>query len=263
VFPADVARENESRQATGCAALADEVLWIAGGAACYSAATDWLNTVFGAGLSGAVTGEEIARLADFYEQRGVSPRIEVCPYAHPSFVAGLGRVGFRLDGFEQVFGRDLPAGEDLRHPHGWPDGVDVVRVDPDDDAQVDVFCEVSTSGFRGPEAVLAEDVRALQRRIVRHPRNDSFLALAAGAPIGGGSLEVLGSVASLFGTSVLPQWRRGGVQAALVIARLERARERGASIACIESQPPGGATERNALRLGFQVLYTKAMLRRP
>jgi len=260
-FAAEVARLQEARQARGCADLADEVLWIGGGAACYGASAEWICTAFGVGLSGAVTNDEMDHLVDFYDQRGVPAKVELCPYAHPSFVAGLARHGFRLDSFEQVFARALPDGEDLRgaHPYGWPHDVEIVVVDRDDDATIDVLCAVVSQGFVDPARGLDEDTLAMWRRVARHPRTTSLLARVDGVAVGGATLEVWGEIGALYGTSVLPAWRRKGIQLALVLARLEHARAQGARLACIESKP-GIATERNAARSGFAVAYTKALM---
>jgi len=263
-FAAEVARMQEGRQARGCADLADEVLWIGDGAACYGASAEWICTAFGVGLSGAVTNDEMDHLVDFYEQRAVTARVELCPYAHPSFVSGLRRHGFVLDGFEQVFARALPDGEDLRaaHPFGWPPDVAIEAIDRDDDAQVDQLCEVVAQGFATGGKAVDTDTLAMWRRVARHPRTTSLLATVGGEPVGGATLEVDGEIAALYGTSVLPACRRKGIQLALVLARLEHARAQGARIACIESKP-GIATERNAARAGFAVAYTKAMMSRP
>ena len=69
-------------------------------------------------------------------------------------------------------------------------------------------------------------------------------------------------LAALFGTSVLPAFRRRGIQTALIAARLERARQRDCTFATIHSRP-GIPTERNAKRMGFALVYTKAIMTMP
>ena len=88
----------------------------------------------------------------------------------------------------------------------------------------------------------------------------SRLAEADGEIIGAGKADVTEVVGGLFGLSVLPAWRRRGVQQALIVARLEALRERGCRWATISSEP-GVATERNARRMGFELAYTKVDLR--
>ena len=64
---------------------------------------------------------------------------------------------------------------------------------------------------------------------------------------------------SLFGTSVLPAFRRRGIQQALIAARLGRALSLEAELASITSHP-GIPTERNAARLGFQLAFARSVL---
>ena len=52
------------------------------------------------------------------------------------------------------------------------------------------------------------------------------------------------------------------MQQALIVARLECTRARGCTLATIVSHP-GIPTERNSVRLGFRMAYTRAVLVRP
>ena len=91
----------------------------------------------------------------------------------------------------------------------------------------------------------------------------SFNAVADGfVAVGGGAMEVYEEIACLFGASVAIAYRGRGIQLALMIRRLERAVEKGCSLGIIHSAP-GISTERNALRLGFFLVYTKVVLAMP
>jgi GNAT superfamily N-acetyltransferase len=61
---------------------------------------------------------------------------------------------------------------------------------------------------------------------------------------------------------VLPEFRRRGIQQALIAARLNYAAARGARLATIGSKP-GAGTERNVRRMGFATAYTKPVMVRP
>jgi GNAT superfamily N-acetyltransferase len=80
--------------------------------------------------------------------------------------------------------------------------------------------------------------------------------------VGAGSVEFAGELCALFGLSVLPEFRRRGIQQALIAARLNEARRRGAHLATISGRP-GAATERNVMRMGFALAYTKVILVKP
>ncbi|AUX44774.1 acetyltransferase [Sorangium cellulosum] len=260
---AEIARVEERRLARATAAVVACAEPVAGGCMTFDGEGSWANFAVGLGLDGPVSGAEIDRVVGFYTTRGAEPRIVVCPFAHPSLVRGLAERGFALLEFVNVLAREIEPDEDLRAlvPNGWPKGLEVVRVDPGDEAQVRLFIDVSTSGFRPEGAPIAPALLEVSRRVVAYPRCDSFLALVDGEPAGAGSVEVHPDGAALFGVSVLPRFRERGIQQALIVRRLERARELGCLLACI-SASPGIPTERNAMRLGFFMAYSKGILAR-
>jgi len=262
--PHAIALQEEARQGRITAELAAVAKPVGGGWMCFEREGSWCNQAAGMGLDGPVSEEDLDRLVDFYVSRGVEPRLELCPFAHASLVRGLAARGFVLREFENVLVRELSAGEDLRAalPHGWPAGLELELVDASDTERVDIFVEVATSGFGVDGGPVHETLVEVCRRLISRPGIYSFLALVDGEPAGGGQLGVDEGVAALFGTSVLPAFRRRGVQAALIARRLEQARDEGCNMATIGSRP-GIATERNSARLGFYVAYTKVIMAMP
>lgn len=262
--PIEIARLEEHRQAVGTAEVAGEAVKIAGGWMCYEAPGSWSNQAAGLGLEGPVTDEELDTLVAFYESRGAEPKVEVCPFVDETLVHGLAKRGFVLREFENVLARELPPGEDLDAilPRGMPEGLTFVRVDGTDEAQTLLFADVSSSGFREKGAPVDASDLALATRIAVHPRCESYLVRIHGEAAAGGAMEAGEHVGSLFSTSVLPAFRRRGVQAALIAHRLKRARARGCRLVCIHSHP-GIPTERNAARLGFAIAYTKVLMVKP
>ncbi|MGK3992604.1 GNAT family N-acetyltransferase [Sorangium sp. So ce1024] len=256
---AEIARIEERRLALGTAAVVACAEPIAGGWMAFDGEGSWGNFAAGLGLDGPVSSEELDRLVAFYTTRGAEPQIQVCPFAHESLLRGLAERGFVLREFENVLAREIAPDEDLRAlTRGGPDGLAIVRVDPADDAQVRVFIEVSTSGFRPEGEPITPALFDVTRRVVAHRGCDSYLALVHGEPAGGGCVEISGEGAALFGASVLPRFRERGIQQALIVRRLERVRERGCPLVCI-SASPGIPTERNAMRLGFFMAYSKGV----
>lgn len=261
--PIDIARLEEARQAKSTAEIVEDAEPITGGWMAYDRPGSWANQACGLGLNGPVTDNELDSLVHFYASRGVEPRIEVCPFADHTLIDGLARRGFQLVEFENVLARDLshePFPPQV--PHGWPEPLKIELVDAGDPERAQNFIEVSTSGFRPLDKPLDPDVFETTRRMIAHPRTEAYLATRDGVSVGGGAMEAVGPIACLFSTSVLPNWRRRGVQAALIVRRLERARERGCDLGIIHSSP-GETTERNAFRLGFRVAYTKVIMVMP
>lgn len=257
----EIAQREERRQARGTAEIAELAEPLAGGWMGYGGVGSWINRGVGMGLDGPVSEAELDRLVAFYVSRGAEPRIDVCPFAHETLVRGLAERGFTLRNLVNVLAREIEPGEDLRAclAHGWPEGLRVARVDPADEAQVELFADISTSGFRPEGAPMDELELQSARRMVRHPRCQAFLARVDGEPAGAAAMEVGERSAGLFSTSVLPAFRRRGIQQALIVHRLGAARGRGCLLACVQTRP-GIATERNAVRVGFFMAYSKVIL---
>lgn len=265
--PLRLGRLEELRQAQGVAEVADTAEPILGGMMSYTGPGSWTNQACALALESPATDAEIDRLVSFYTDRGHEPRVELAPFAHPTLIAGLAARGFSLLEFETVMARALSPAEP---PAAFaPPGVTIRPVEPDDPAEVQTWVRISNSGFVRSGDPNETMLNESSRRVAVHPRVVCFLAESAGQAIGAGAVELARptgeeTIACLIATSVLPEHRRRGVQQALMAARLIAARERGASFALIHARP-GIATERNARRLGFQTLYTKAVmvLRRP
>lgn len=262
-----LARLEETRQAIGVSELARESEAIAGGRMSYDSPGSWANEACGLGLDGAVSDAELDRLVAWYGQRGSPARVEVAAHADPSLIAGLAARGFALRAFENVFALDLPAAEELdaRARAALPPEVRIDPLDPGDAAAVDALIDVQTSGFPprlrpdGSLGPIEDDAAALVHRAVMHPRTRSFLAIHAGRAIACGGQEIAPPISCLFGATTLPEFRRRGVQLALIAARLALARRSGCAIGVIHTRP-GIATERNIRRLGGELAYTKVVL---
>ncbi len=222
------------------------------------------NQAVNFGLHGPVPDETIDRFIEFFESRGAEPRIEVATLADEAFIRSLAKRGFVTTEFEHVWMRniqDLSGIEDaLDHP--LPANLELQRVSPDDDDEIRLFAEISTSGFRSPDQPCEGIWLEGPRQTVRHPGGDAYIAHLDGTPVGAGAMESRTPVACLFGASVLPAYRNRGTQTALIIRRLEQGRDRGCDVAGIHARP-GIPTERNARRLGFFLAYAKVVMVRP
>ncbi len=227
-----------------------------------------------------VSREELARVIGWYESAGIEPRFEVSPLADVRVFRDLADLGCCVRDFTNVMFRELSPHHPACPVFEPPAELRIRPIDPGDDAQVRAYSTVAISGFK-PQGVLpTEDEYALSARVVRGPRT---LALGAYMPdgrssgteriVGAGALLLtgpddgtafarLGGCVSLMGLSVHPGFRGRGIQQAMMAARMNAAVERGCRVATIGSRP-GAATERNAIRMGFQLAYTKLILTRP
>jgi GNAT superfamily N-acetyltransferase len=258
IFPHQLAKLEEARLALALSEIADAHIEVGGGVACYGGSPEsWMNLVAGVGLEAPVTDEELDRIVAFYDERGIDPRVEVCPFADSSLPRGLSRRGFGLSAFETVLCRDLAgAAPPILDPTVRFDTVDVGG-----QSDVDAFVAVHVACF-APEPGPKQDAMAEgARRMLRHPRTTAWVIRVDGEVAGGGALEVLDSLATLIATGVLEPFRSRGLQGALIAHRCALAREAGCTVATIGSDPTS-PTGRNALRAGFVTAYTKAIMAR-
>lgn len=304
---AEVAHREEARQAVAMRETADEWREVAGGIACRGEPGSWVNNAANLGMNGRVDRAEIESLVEWYVSRGIEPRIELCPYAHPSLLAACASLGFVVSGkggdaetdpgeatgspggFETVLFRELvlPADDEPVEPIKPPcvppsEWQRQIRaIDPANSEEVRSYARVALSGFFPPEYTPSESDYGLVAKTVNHPRtralgawvrdeNGQRILVAAAA------CEISDGIAALFGTTVLPAYRRRGLQQMLIAERLNLAidawrrhnntkppQERlTRGIATIGTRPRI-ATERNVRRMGFQVAYTKVILVKP
>jgi GNAT superfamily N-acetyltransferase len=94
------------------------------------------------------------------------------------------------------------------------------------------------------------------RAFASAPQVECYLARVHGAVAGGGTLILRDGVAGLFGASTLPAYRNRGVQTALLQTRIARAAQAGCDLVVCLAQP-GSSSQRNVVRQGFSVLYTR------
>ena len=258
--PAEVARQEERRQAVGVSGIAVEAEPVGGGFMCYTAPGSWSNYAVGLGFDGPVTDGDLDRLLEFYRSRGCPPVVEVAPYTHPSLLRGLQAREFTLREFESVLVRSLEGEPAAAAPDPTP-GLTIEVVDEADPEALEQWVSSSTLGFRPMDEPIPPHFHDITVRLAQHPRTTCHVARIEGQVVGGCAVEVFEDFGALFGTSVHPDHRRRGIQLALMQERLAFLARAGARFATVGSAP-GIPTERNAARLGFRPTYTKVVLER-
>lgn len=224
---------------------------VGGGIAVWFAPGHMVNSAFGLGLAGPVEAEEVAALIAFYAERGSQPRVDVCPYADRSLVRWLAEAGFVATDFETVLVQPLPAPE----PSAPAAGVEVRLAVSDADRAL--WATLEARGFT--EDVPTDAHHVLARSIAIRPDVLPFIGYLDGEPAGTGMLTIVDGIAMFNGDATLPAARGRGVQSALLAERLRYASTTGCELGMIEALP-GGVSERNQLRAGFRVAYTRVTL---
>lgn len=248
----------ESARAAG---VADVHVWpIGGAAAVLSEPGSPFNKLIGLGFSDEVSVATLEAIEREHDTRHARLQVEFSTLGDPVVTRLLSSRGYALAGFEHVLARRLERGE-------VPPATAIV-VSPVDAGASRDWRETVTTAFLhpdvldGPESHESFDRAALERTydlFGAAPGVERLLARVEGAVAGGASLYIRDGIALMCGAATLPRFRRRGVQSALLHARLDRARQAGCDLAVVTTQP-GSKSQQNVRRLGFELIYARAIL---
>jgi GNAT superfamily N-acetyltransferase len=225
---------------------------VAGGYLFYTGDGFPLNRAAGLGFDGPVTAADLDLVEQFYRSRNLPPRLDVCPLADASLVELLKAGGYRLEGFRSVLMCSLT---EPGAPGSWPAEIRVSQVGPED---AELWLKTVAQGFDGA-AVPTQATLDILAPNFYSTNATCYFAWIEGQPAGGGGMYIHDGVAEFGGASTRPEYRRRGVQTALLHVRLAAARERGCDLAAVMTVA-GNDSQRNIERAGFRLAYTKAVV---
>ena len=225
---------------------------IAGGVAFFGGTAYPANQVVGMGLYGEVTEEDMDRVEHFFRSRGVAATVVLSPLAHESLRALLGERGYHIAEFNSVLVRRIGAQE----PFTLPPDITLEWVTQE---TLKPWMYTIAAGF-------AQDIAVHENvfgGFASLPGALSFLARIEDKVVGGCGGRVIAEarIAAFFGTATLPEYRRRGVQSALIAQRLYEAALAGCEYAVVSTHP-GSGSQRNMERRGFRLAYTKPVMMR-
>lgn len=219
-----------------------------------------INKVIGVGFDGAPDHDALAAVEAAWWAHGAAVRFETSTLADPDVFAALAARGYQLHEFENVLGLPLPwAGASERVP-----GVEVMLVT---EAEADVWYETMLTGFAVPDGsdtakpMPRDELAGVFDDFLRTPGCARYLATLDGVMAGAGSVRFDDGFAQLCGATTVPAARRRGVQRALLAKRLDDAARAGCALAIVTTSP-GSQSQANVMRLGFALLYARAVLLR-
>lgn len=195
-----------------------------------------INVALGA-TDGASAAEFLPQIESFYAAHAQPSTLLLHSHAHPALLSGLAVRKYYLDYLLHAYARELSG--KLTIP-----AFEVETVSP---AQ---WAEFTPLAF-GPESGEMMRVNAEVPDVVR-------LGIKLGGQWAGfGAVtvipEVEGGVALLFSAGTVPEFRGQGIQSALLAARLQVARDQGATLAAVDVAP-SSISERNVKRAGFELI---------
>jgi GNAT superfamily N-acetyltransferase len=229
---------------------------ICGGHMIFAGLNSPIGRTVGMGFDGSATAADLDRMEQFYRSHNAPSQIDVCPLTDPplfemlkqrSYVmAELNNVLFRrLNDHDQEKAIESPSGVTIRQGHA---------------EEAEAFADIVVRSFF-PNGDEPEGFTEMIAPIYQAEGAIVFVAEVDGKPVAcaAGLIIPEHRIVALFGAGTLPEFRRRGLQTALLRRRMEVARKAGCDHAVIVTL--GGTTSmRNAERLGFRVAYSKATL---
>ena len=119
------------------------------------------------------------------------------------------------------------------------------------------FAVALVEGFGIPHEALAGTERRVQIEYAA-PEWRIYLASADGRPAAMATLYVDGDMASIDGMATAPQYRRRGCQTVLLRRCITDAARAGCGLLASQTEP-SSTSERNMVRAGFRIAYTKVL----
>jgi ribosomal protein S18 acetylase RimI-like enzyme len=243
---------------------------IGGGIAVYGGPGQPYNKIAGLGFNGTFDDRDLARVEAAFDAAGSEIRVELATLADPSIAATLTRRGYALIGHENVLGLALTADRicDIERAIAAARDIEILRAGAGD---VPMWRATVIEGFMHPDAFDGPPPTESFDRETLHgvfeessltPGVVAYLARRNGEIAGAGSVRIAEGLAQMSGASTLPAHRRRGVQSTLLGARLVDAARAGCDLA-ITCTEPASKSQQNMQRVGFELLYSRAVLVRP
>lgn len=236
------------------------VVPISGGLASFVSPSSPINKVIGLALDVPLDLAALERIELEWRDRDEPVRIELSVLADPSVGGVLTDRGYRLHGFEHVFGLALDGGR--TEPVQRNVSIDVARDDQLSswlDIAVEAFVNLDGTGSVADDALPREQLADAISEAMNAPGFIRYLARIDGEAVGEAAMRIDGDLAQIAGAGTLPHARGKGVQKALVQRRLGDARRAGCTLAVVTTAP-GTRSQDNVMRRGFELLYARAIL---
>jgi hypothetical protein len=235
------------------------VLPVAGGVAAFAEAGSPFNKVAGLGFGGVPDPARWAEIEHAYAAVAASVQVELPHLADPAIGAVLTGRGYRLTLFDNVLGLVLRGEPERVTPPG-------IEVRPSGEEEFEAWLDIVLHGFAHPDTPGVPGHDQLPPEVIAGAARDfaaaggiRYIALRDGVIAGGARLRMAEGVALLAGATTAPAFRRLGVQAALLSARLADAAAAGCDLAVVTTLP-GSKSQHNVQRQGFDLLYARATL---
>jgi GNAT superfamily N-acetyltransferase len=230
---------------------------ICGGHMIFAGLNSPIGRTVGMGFDGSATTADLDRMEQFYRSHNAPSQIDVCPLTDPALSEMLKQRGYVMTELNNVLFRRIDKDTDKEERVSDPAGTTIRRGHAE---EANAFSAIVVRSFF-PAGDAPEGFAEMIAPIYQAEGAILFTAEVDGSPVAcaAGLIVPEHRIVALFGAGTLTEFRRRGLQTALLRRRMETARKAGCEFAVIVTL--GGTTSmRNAQRLGFQVAYSKATL---
>jgi GNAT superfamily N-acetyltransferase len=207
---------------------------------------------FGLGIFEDLTPATLDTVERFFFERGASVNLEISPFAGVAALDLLCARKYRPIELSNVLCRST---EKLAPE---PQGNITVRIIRPDESEL--WAQINTRGWTHDYPDLHDFLSRTSAVSSNREHNLLFLAEIDGQPGAAGALSVYEGVALFAGAATVPEFRRRGLQTALLQERMRCAFEHGCDLAMMVAEP-GTRSQRNAERAGFHIAYTRTKWR--
>ena len=221
---------------------------VAGAYAMYDRPTSPVTQTFGLGMFEKLTAASLDTIERFFLDRGAPVFHEVSPFAGVETLALLCQRNYRpVETSSALF-------QPVECPLPQKDEKISVRLAGPSEAQL--WSDVAAKGWTHDDPELREFFLDFGAIMTARAGNVCFLAELDGEPGATGALSIHDGVAVFAGAATLPEFRRRGLQGALLNERMRYAHDHGCDLAMMVAMP-GSDSQRNAERTGFRIAYTR------
>ena len=223
---------------------------ICGGHMIFAGVGSPVGRATGAGLDRPFVAQDLDQVERFYRSHKAPSQVDLCPLHEPSVFEMFKERGYAIAELNNVLFRKLDPGEVFPSP---PRGCEIRRSLSDEAEVTGAIVESAFFPDGAPEAY-----RGLIAPLYQMEGALAFVASIDGKPVACGAGLVIPEhkVFALCGAGTLLDYRKRGLQTALLRARMAGAVVAGCELAVVVTQG-GSASQRNAERLGFRVAYSK------
>lgn len=210
-----------------------------------------LTQTFGLGLFEEATGEHLDRIEEFFKDRAAPVFHEVSPMADASLLSLLNERGYRPIELTSVMCRAPDSKINETRPRDPRLTTRVIT-----SGETDLWAQTSADGWATEHEGLADFMLKFGRISAQCSGAHPYIAELDGKAVSTGMLFIYDDICILAGASTVPEGRNLGAQNALLNDRLRFAAESGCTMAMMGAAP-GGQSQKNAQRNGFEIAYTR------